>query len=117
MIGMDRADGNQSQEMHMEQNDDNGASDGFLIRFLATDWDAEIVAATNEYLASIEPDCKGRRPSAWMDEPVNRWLGVHIFPLEEYSPERRQEIAATCLHLRNVISYGLTYGQKKPFEV
>ena len=71
----------------------------YLLRFAATDWDAEIARRINTYLHSIEPDAEGTLPSAFVDQPASHMLGVHVFPLNLYSRERRDEIVLECARI------------------
>ena len=71
----------------------------YLLRFAATDWDPEIARRINGYLRSIEPDAEGTQPSAFVDQPASHTLGVHIFPLNLYSKQRRDEIILECARI------------------
>lgn len=87
-----------------------------VLRFRATDWDREMAIAINDYLGTVEPDTEGNVPGAFVDEPLEDSLGIHILPLDKYSKARRKEITAQCLRIRNGVAYGLTFGQKRPYE-
>lgn len=71
----------------------------YLLRFGATDWDAEIARAINAYLATVEPDAEGTQPAAFVDQPASHMLGVHVFPLNLYSKARRYEIVLECARI------------------
>ncbi len=78
----------------------------YLLRLPATDWDAQIARETNAYLATVEPDAEGARPGAFVDQPAAGWLGVHVFPLNLYSKDRRDEIVTECARIWDETTHG-----------
>lgn len=71
----------------------------YLLRLPATDWDAQIARSINAYLATVELDAERNQPTAFVDHPETRWLGVHVAPLQFYPPARRDSIIAECLRI------------------
>jgi hypothetical protein len=69
------------------------------LRLAATDWDREIAEGIQEYLETIPVDEDGKRPVAVIRDPHSGALGVHVYPLDRYSPERREEIIRGCMRV------------------
>jgi len=78
----------------------------YLLRFGATDWDAQIARAINAYLATVEADAEGTQPGAFVDQPASHTLGVHVFPLNLYSKTRRYEIVMECARIWDETIHG-----------
>ena len=87
-----------------------------MIRMQATDWDRDIVDALNDYLQILEPDPRGLRPFAYMDEPMLHSVGIHVAPLDGYAKSMRDAIAAECLRIRRSIALNLTFAQNQPYK-
>ena len=78
----------------------------YLLRLPATDWDAQIARDINGYLATVELDADRNQPTAFVDNPETRWLGVHVSPLQAYPEPRRDKIIAECVRIWAKTTHG-----------